>query len=294
MPHSPRLWNGRLWVLNSGTGELGHVEFDGSKGSFKPLAFCPGFVRGLAFHGKYAFVGLSKPRYQRFEGLALDQRLADDRFRTLVWRAGDRPRRPAPACSGSASMARWPNSMTSPSCPAAGSPWRWALPATTSSPSSPMIRWRPAHEIARLGHLTDRRCWPRASPLYWQRRQLRAQSETAAEHQGNGDTLDRVVPAGHRRCHRRLPARQAVAHRQSSNARVAGQRARRRRQAVDAHHRTTSACHCRTGSPCRSTARTSATSPSPPRYRPASLSLFLLDDDVLAEGKQGPGVQGCG
>ena len=49
----------------------------GSKGKFQPLAFCPGFVRGLGFHGKYAFVGLSKPRYQRFEGLGLDQRLKD-------------------------------------------------------------------------------------------------------------------------------------------------------------------------------------------------------------------------
>ena len=77
MPHSPRLWNGRLWVLNSGTGELGHVEIDGGKGSFKPLVFCPGFVRGLAFHGRFAFVGLSKPRYERFEGLALDQRLRE-------------------------------------------------------------------------------------------------------------------------------------------------------------------------------------------------------------------------
>ncbi|MFO1123154.1 MAG: TIGR03032 family protein [Hyphomicrobiales bacterium] len=77
MPHSPRLYNGRLWVLNSGSGELGQVEMSGSGGSFKPLAFCPGFVRGLAFHGRYAFVGLSKPRYQRFEGLALDRRLQE-------------------------------------------------------------------------------------------------------------------------------------------------------------------------------------------------------------------------
>lgn len=77
MPHSPRLWNGQLWVLNSGKGELGHVEINGGRGEFKPLAFCPGFVRGLAFCGKYAFVGLSKPRYQRFEGLDLDRRLAE-------------------------------------------------------------------------------------------------------------------------------------------------------------------------------------------------------------------------
>ena len=78
MPHSPRMWNGKLWVLNSGQGELGFVEMSGgSKGKFQPLTFCPGFVRGLGFHGKYAFVGLSKPRYQRFEGLGLDQRLKD-------------------------------------------------------------------------------------------------------------------------------------------------------------------------------------------------------------------------
>lgn len=76
MPHSPRLHNGELWVLNSGTGELGVVAgLDKSKGRFEPRAFCPGFLRGLSFHGGFAFVGLSKPRYQRFEGLELDARL---------------------------------------------------------------------------------------------------------------------------------------------------------------------------------------------------------------------------
>jgi uncharacterized protein (TIGR03032 family) len=77
MPHSPRLYRGRLWILNSGTGEIGWIEPESARdAAFHVLAFCPGFVRGLAFHGKYAFVGLSKPRYQRFEGLALDQKLA--------------------------------------------------------------------------------------------------------------------------------------------------------------------------------------------------------------------------
>jgi uncharacterized protein (TIGR03032 family) len=78
MPHSPRLYRGRLWVLNSGTGEIGWVERGSSAegATFHVLAFCPGFVRGLAFHGNHAFVGLSKPRYDRFEGLALDRRLA--------------------------------------------------------------------------------------------------------------------------------------------------------------------------------------------------------------------------
>jgi uncharacterized protein (TIGR03032 family) len=76
MPHSPRLHAGELWVLNAGTGELGVVaRSKGGQGRFEPRVFCPGFLRGLTFHGKYAFVGLSKPRYKRFEGLALDQRL---------------------------------------------------------------------------------------------------------------------------------------------------------------------------------------------------------------------------
>jgi uncharacterized protein (TIGR03032 family) len=78
MPHSPRLHNGELWVLNSGTGELGTVTRSRTgKGRFEPRAFCPGFVRGLSFFGKYAFVGLSKPRYRRFVGLALDARLKE-------------------------------------------------------------------------------------------------------------------------------------------------------------------------------------------------------------------------
>lgn len=79
MPHSPRVYRDKLWVLNSGTGELGWIEPAARAGDAKlhVLAFCPGFVRGLAFHGKFAFVGLSKPRYERFEGLALDKRLTE-------------------------------------------------------------------------------------------------------------------------------------------------------------------------------------------------------------------------
>jgi uncharacterized protein (TIGR03032 family) len=76
MPHSPRWHDGRLWVLNSGTGELGTVIADDPvPGRFQPLCFCPGFTRGLGFAGRYALVGLSKPRYERFTGLALDSRL---------------------------------------------------------------------------------------------------------------------------------------------------------------------------------------------------------------------------
>lgn len=75
MPHSPRVYQGKLWVLNSGTGELGYVDVE--QGRFVPLAFCPGYLRGLGFHGNFAIVGLSKPRGDRvFTGLELDERLA--------------------------------------------------------------------------------------------------------------------------------------------------------------------------------------------------------------------------
>jgi uncharacterized protein (TIGR03032 family) len=74
MPHSPRWHQDKLWVCNSGTGEFGHVELD--TGRFVPLTFCPGYMRGLFFHGDYALVGLSKPRRNRtFSGLALDGNL---------------------------------------------------------------------------------------------------------------------------------------------------------------------------------------------------------------------------
>lgn len=73
MPHSPRWHNGKLWLLNAGTGYLGWVDFE--KKAFVPHAFVPGFARGLSIIGNVAAVGLSKPRNQRFEGLQLDEEL---------------------------------------------------------------------------------------------------------------------------------------------------------------------------------------------------------------------------
>lgn len=61
-------WLGKLWLLNSGTGELGHVDL--ASGSFVPSCFLPGYARGLAFTGDYALVGLSKARNQSFSGCA--------------------------------------------------------------------------------------------------------------------------------------------------------------------------------------------------------------------------------
>jgi uncharacterized protein (TIGR03032 family) len=60
MPHSPRWHDGRLWVLESGTGRLQTVSLE--TGERTTVAELPGFARGLAFAGPFAFVGLSRIR----------------------------------------------------------------------------------------------------------------------------------------------------------------------------------------------------------------------------------------
>lgn len=73
MPHSPRWYRDRLWLCNSGTGEFGYINGE----SFEPVAFCPGYLRGMAFSGDYAVVGLSQPRDKTFTGLLLEERLQE-------------------------------------------------------------------------------------------------------------------------------------------------------------------------------------------------------------------------
>ena len=60
MPHSPRWYNGRLWVLESGRGAL--VSIDPKTGEKTDVARVPGFARGLDFVGPVAFIGLSQLR----------------------------------------------------------------------------------------------------------------------------------------------------------------------------------------------------------------------------------------
>ncbi|MFM9268473.1 TIGR03032 family protein [Tychonema sp. BBK16] len=76
MPHSPRWYRDKLWLLNSGRGEFGYVDL--ATGKFEAIAFCPGYLRGLAFWQNWAIVGLSKPRGgdNTFSGLELDELLA--------------------------------------------------------------------------------------------------------------------------------------------------------------------------------------------------------------------------
>jgi protein O-GlcNAc transferase len=73
MPHSPRYYRGKLWLLNSGTGDFGYLDID--TGKFEAIAFVPGYARGLAFWDNFAVIGLSKPRDKTFNGLALDKTL---------------------------------------------------------------------------------------------------------------------------------------------------------------------------------------------------------------------------
>ena len=74
MPHSPRVYRDKLWLLNSGTGYFGFI--DRATGQFEKVPFCPGYLRGLSFHGDYAIVGMSKSRASKtFSGLALDENL---------------------------------------------------------------------------------------------------------------------------------------------------------------------------------------------------------------------------
>ena len=76
MPHSPRWYDGRLWLLESGTGTLGSVDRATMK--YEPLVELPGFTRGLDFIGPYAFVGLSQVRESAvFSGFPLVERVPE-------------------------------------------------------------------------------------------------------------------------------------------------------------------------------------------------------------------------
>ena len=73
MPHSPRWHDGRLWLLESGTGRLALI--DSAAGRRQIVTELPGFARGLAFAGPYAFIGLSKIRQtSAMDGVPLAER----------------------------------------------------------------------------------------------------------------------------------------------------------------------------------------------------------------------------
>ncbi|MFN8061527.1 MAG: DUF4915 domain-containing protein [Vicinamibacterales bacterium] len=96
-PHSARLRGARVWVLNSGYGELGYVD----AGAFRPVCRLPGWTRGLTFAGRYALVGTSRilPRFTAYAP-GLDPRRSvcgvhavdlttGERVASLTWPEGD-------------------------------------------------------------------------------------------------------------------------------------------------------------------------------------------------------------
>ena len=60
MPHSPRVHQGQLYLLDSGRGRL--VRVNAQTGEMEQIARYPGYGRGLSFCGQFAFIGMSKAR----------------------------------------------------------------------------------------------------------------------------------------------------------------------------------------------------------------------------------------
>jgi uncharacterized protein (TIGR03032 family) len=76
MPHSPRWYQGKLWVLESGEGSLAVVDLE--RRTWQTVAQVPGFTRGIDFVGPLAFIGLSQVRESAvFSGIPLVQRLRE-------------------------------------------------------------------------------------------------------------------------------------------------------------------------------------------------------------------------
>ncbi|QEG34844.1 TIGR03032 family protein [Bythopirellula goksoeyrii] len=76
MPHSPRWYRDKLWLLESGNGTFGTVDLD--TGKYEQVAELPGFTRGISFLGPLAFIGLSQVRESAvFSGIPLVERLEE-------------------------------------------------------------------------------------------------------------------------------------------------------------------------------------------------------------------------
>jgi len=76
MPHSPRWYRDKLWLLESGEGSLAVTDLD--KGTWETVVRMPGFTRGISFLGPLAFIGLSQVRETAvFSGIPLVERLKE-------------------------------------------------------------------------------------------------------------------------------------------------------------------------------------------------------------------------
>jgi uncharacterized protein (TIGR03032 family) len=74
MPHSPKIYNGQLYVLQSAKGELTQVDIN--SGRTETVTFIGGFLRGMTLIGEYLFVARSKLRKNSstFKSLDIDEK----------------------------------------------------------------------------------------------------------------------------------------------------------------------------------------------------------------------------
>ena len=76
MPHSPRWYDNKLWVLNSGCGEL--LLVDPKDGKTQVVCVLPGYLRGMCFVGPFALIALSRIREEHlFAGLPVQTLFPD-------------------------------------------------------------------------------------------------------------------------------------------------------------------------------------------------------------------------
>ncbi|XZE56278.1 TIGR03032 family protein [Planctomycetaceae bacterium SH139] len=89
MPHSPRVHQAQLWVLDSGRGALTNLEPNSGKATI--VSRQPGYTRGLDFCGPFAFIGLSRIREtSTFDGIPIAENRENLKCGVAIvdWRTG--------------------------------------------------------------------------------------------------------------------------------------------------------------------------------------------------------------
>src|SRR5438105_2429968 len=77
MPHSPRVYAGHMWILESGHGTISVADL--KTGKTEIVTKLPGFTRGFDFYKNFAFVGLSQVRESAvFSGIPLVEELSEN------------------------------------------------------------------------------------------------------------------------------------------------------------------------------------------------------------------------
>ncbi|MEL6969873.1 MAG: TIGR03032 family protein [Bacteroidota bacterium] len=82
MPHSPRLYPEGLFVLESGRGQLTHIDLDSGKTNI--IFQHPGFLRGMDRYGDYLFIGVSQVRASSKTFAKIDDRFKQSPAGILV------------------------------------------------------------------------------------------------------------------------------------------------------------------------------------------------------------------